>query len=620
MTDILQHRGPDDRGTYISETHPDVGRASSCGVALGHRRLSIIDLSGGHQPMSNQDGSVWVVFNGEIYNYLELRARLESRGFVFRTNSDTEALLHLYEDEGVEFLRHLNGMFALAIWDNRSQELLMARDRLGQKPLVYREEPGRLLFASELKSLLQVPDIPRDIDPIALDEYLTYQYIPHPRTIFRGISKLPPAHYALYRRGQLTIQSYWRPDLNHELHLPRTEYQHRLREVMTSAVKLRLQSEVPLGAFLSGGIDSSIIVALMQQLSSQPVKTFSIGFPVAEYDESSHARMVARHVGTQHEEFHIEPDAVEVLPTLVWHYDEPFGDSSAIPTYYVSKMTRKHVTVALTGDGGDELFAGYRRHRAMRISGMLDRFPGVRSAVAAGPWHRLPDSVRQKSNRRRIKKFLTALGQTPQRRFLTWIAIFEDQQRAELYDDQFRSQLDGHDPIEFIAQEFARCDRRDPVSASCLTDLMTYLPCDLMTKTDIASMSVSLEARSPFLDYRVVEMAAAMPSKLKLRGQIGKRILQETFDDLVPSSVFRRRKMGFSVPLDHWFGHELKQFAQDVLFDSRTLERGYFQCETVQRYFDEHQAKVMDHSQRLWSLLFLELWHRQWVDAPVGVR
>ena len=615
MVHVLRHRGPDDDGVHVERFHARPGYDAVPGVALGHRRLSIIDVAGGQQPLANEDDSVWVVFNGEIYNYHDLRQRLEGAGHRFRTNSDTEAIVHLYEDEGPDFLKHLNGMFALAVWDTRRRQLLLARDRLGQKPLVYRLERGRLLFASELKSILEVADVPRSIDPQAVDEYLTYQYVPHPRTIFRGVSKLPPAHYAVYRDGNLKIDSYWRPDFNAQENRPAQESAAQLRETLTSSVKLRLQSEVPLGAFLSGGVDSTIIVGLMQKLTGQTVRTFSIGFPVAEYDETRYARLAAERFGTKHEEFRVEPDALDILPKLVWHYDEPFADSSAIPTWYVSQLTRRHVTVALTGDGGDELFAGYPRYRAVSLGAWFDRLPGpLRWALAHRYWQKLPASPRQKSVRRRLKRFTETLGQSPWRRYLGWIAIFNEARRAELYTEEFVQTLPNADPLDFLTSAAARSSRRDPITATSLTDLVTYLPCDLMTKVDIASMAHGLECRQPFLDHRVVELAARMPIAHKFRRGTGKRILLEAFADLVPKEIVRRKKMGFGVPLDHWFRGPLADFARDVFSDSRSVGRGIFQTEATTRLLEDHISGRFDHSYRLWALLVLELWQREWID------
>jgi asparagine synthase (glutamine-hydrolysing) len=613
MTDVLRHRGPDDEGQYTSEVRHGQAHDPLPGVALGFRRLSIIDIAGGHQPLSNEDESIWLVFNGEIYNYQELRHRLEGAGHRFRTQGDSETIVHLYEDEGIDCFRHLRGMFALAIWDANRRQLVLARDRLGKKPLVYRQEAGRLLFASELKALLEVPGVPREIDPAALDEYLTYQYVPHPGTIFRGIQKLPPASYAVYRDGRLKVDRYWTPDFQTQIDRPRAEYIERVRHELTEAVRLRLQADVPLGAFLSGGVDSSIVVALMKRLTQQPVKTFSIGFPVPEYDESDHAREVARHLGTEHQEFRVEPNAVEVLSRLVWHYDEPFGDSSAIPTWYVSRLTRQHVTVSLTGDGGDELFAGYPRYRAVRVGQWFDRLPqSLRRLVASPLWQRLPASGRQKCPRRRFKRLVASLARAPERRYLDWMAIFDEGRRAALYSDEFLARLPDADPFDFLKVAFARVSRRDQVTAASLVDLLTYLPCDLMTKVDIASMAHGLECRAPFLDHHVVELAADMPLRLKYRRGRGKRILREAFGHLLPASVFRRPKMGFGVPLDHWFRHELRDFTRQVLLDPSTLGLGYFRPAAIERLLDEHDSLRFDHSHRLWVLLFFELWRRQW--------
>ncbi len=615
MVEALRHRGPDEGGSHCVPLSPRPGYSLNPGVVLGHRRLSIIDLAGGQQPLSNEDGSVWIVFNGEIYNFPDLRHRLEGAGHKFRTHSDTETIVHLYEDEGPDCLQHLNGMFGLAIWDRNRQQVMIARDRLGKKPVVYRNEPGRFMFASELKSLLEVPGIARKLDPQSVDLYLAYQYVPHPRTILEGFSKLPPGHYATWRNDQLTVKSYWQPDFNLEQHRRPEEDREELRALMTSSVQMRLQSEVPLGAFLSGGVDSTVVVGLMQRLSNQTVKTFSIGFPIAEYDETSYARLASERFGTEHEEFQVEPDALAILPKLVWHYDEPFADSSAIPTWYVSQMTRRHVTVALTGDGGDELFAGYPRYRAIALGRWFDRLPWpVRAAVAGRFWQRLPASPRQKSYRRRFKRFAESLALSPWARYLGWIAIFNEARRGELYSDDFVARMPDEDPLQFLLDAAARCRQRDPVTATSLVDLVTYLPCDLMTKVDIASMAHGLECRQPMLDYRVVELAARMPVARKFRFGKGKRVLLEAFADLIPQEIVRRPKMGFGVPLDHWFRGPLSSFAREVFSDSRTRQRGLFDPTAVDRLVEEHIAGRFDHAYRLWALLFLELWQREWLD------
>ena len=615
MTDALAHRGPDGRGEFRSDVALHPGSDAMGSVALGHRRLAILDLPGGSQPMANEDETVQVVFNGEIYNFKPLRQKLEAAGHRFRTQSDTEVLVHLYEEHGPAMLNELVGMFGFALWDARERRLLLARDRLGQKPLVYRHEPGRLLFASELKSLLAVPGLPRELDPQALDDYITYQYVPHPRCIFRGYAKLPPGCYALWQADRLEVHRYWQPNFHLEAERPFEQSAAELRALLTESVRVRLQSDVPLGAFLSGGLDSTVIVGLMRELGASPLRTFSIGFPIREYDETHYARIAAERFQTEHEQFLIEPNAVDILPKLIWHYDEPFADSSAVPTWYVSQLTRRHVTVALTGDGGDELFAGYPRYRAVWLGAWLDRLPRpIRALLTARVWQRLPASVRQKSLRRRFKRFAEALGQSPIRRYLDWIAIFGESRRAELYSDEFTASLPGPPPMEFLDAAVAQASGRDFMTAISLADLVTYLPCDLMTKVDTASMAHGLECRQPFLDHRVVELAAAMPMGHKFRWGRGKRLLLHAFADLVPEPIRRRRKMGFGVPLDYWFRNELREMARDVLLDSRTLGRGYFRPETVRRLLDDHQQGRFDHASRLWSLLVLELWHRQWVD------
>jgi asparagine synthase (glutamine-hydrolysing) len=617
MTDVLRHRGPDDEGEHRSDYQVRPGRDALPGVALGHRRLAVIDLTSGHQPMPNEDETVWVVANGEIYNYHQLRRRLEGAGHRFRTDCDSEVIVHLYEDEDLEMLQYLQGMFALAVWDARKGQLLLARDRLGQKPLVYRHEANRLLFASELKSLLEVPGVPREVDPRALDEYLTYQYVPYPRTIFRGIAKLLPAHYLVYRNGDVSMGCYWDPDFNVERRRPYRDTCAELRETLTEAVRTRLQSDVPLGAFLSGGVDSTIIVGLMQKLNPDPVRTFSIGFPVAAYDETRYARMAAERFGTAHEEFQVEPQALDVIERLVWHFDEPFADSSAVPTWYVSQLTKQHVTVSLTGDGGDELFAGYARYRAVRFADWFDQIPApFRRCLAGKYWQKLPASTSQKSILRRWKRFVEVLGQSPLRRYMDWIAIFNESRRAELYSDEFLDRLPNADPIEWLWSAAARSAGRDPVTMISLTDLVTYLPCDLMNKVDIASMAHALECRQPFLDHRVVELAMSIPIDYKLRGGHGKRILLDTFADLIPKPIRKRPKMGFGVPLDTWFRGPLAGYAREVLLDSHTLNRGFFRRKGVQQLLEDHQADRFDHSYRLWALLILELWHRQWIDSP----
>lgn len=645
MVDVLAHRGPDDSGLYHSHiglldgsgagsgTTNDVGAAPH-GAMLGHRRLSIIDLSGGRQPLSNEDGSIWIVLNGEIYNYRELRKDLQSRGHRFATESDTEVIVHLYEEYGDDCVLHLRGMFAFAIWDQRRERLLIARDRIGQKPLHYRHHGGRLDFASELKGLLQLQDSPREINPTAIDQYLTYQYVPHPGSILKGYSKLPPAHLLTFEHGNLVTRRYWQPPYEPgTLHTESSSVftggndspeavQSALRETLTEAVRLRMRSDVPLGAFLSGGVDSTIITGLMQELSSQPVHSFSIGFPVKKFDERVFAREAAEHLGTIHHEQVVEPSALSILPKLIWHYDEPLSDSSAIPMMYLSEMTREFVTVSLTGDGADELFAGYDRYRAVKLAATFDLLPrSVRSIFASRFWQRIPASVHQKSFRRRLKRFLDALGDEPQRRYLSWINIFDHHRRRDIYSDGMQEQLGNADAASFLESAYTECPSRDFVTQTTCADVLTYLPCDIANKVDIASMAYGLECRSPFLDHHVAELAARMPIRFKRKGKQGKQILLDTFGDLLPASIQNRPKMGFGVPIDSWLRNELKPLLFDVLLDQKSIDRGWFRPEVVRQLVDEHVTSKWDHSYRLWNLLILELWQQTFLDpsiAPTG--
>ena len=611
MTEAISHRGPDDSQTWHDTSHRDA-YGKSVGVGLGFRRLSIIDLAGARQPMTNETGTLRMVFNGEVYNYKTLRRRLEGTGHAFATDGDGESILHLYEDAGTDCFAQLNGMFAVAIWDPNRNRLVLARDRLGQKPLYYAVRNDLLVFASELKSLAAVAGICQEIDPAAIDEFLTYQYIPYPGTIWKGVRKLPPGHFAIFENERLSIHNYWDFDPNLERQMRRPVASEQLRELLTDSVRLRMQSDVPLGAFLSGGVDSSLITALAQSVSSEPVRTFSIGFPVADFDETGYAATVAEHLGTQHERFEVVPDGVEVLDKLVWQFDEPFGDSSAVPTWYLSERTRRKVTVALSGDGGDELFAGYDRYQALWLSTQLlkclpiHKFPGV------GLVHRLPDSDKQRSLVRRAKRFLGAIGQPTALRYLNWLQIFPESMRASLYKDEFVERLPGDDPFEFLNTFWQKIEQRDLVTRASLSDLMTYLPCDLMTKVDIASMAHGLEVRQPMLDHRVVELAASLPIGLKFRGRRGKLILEDAFGDLIPRKIFRRKKMGFGIPIGGWFRNELKPMVHETLLGSDAKVNDYFRPEAIADLVTAHEENRHNHGYRLWNLLILEKWLRRW--------
>ena len=611
MTDAISHRGPDDSQTWSETSYRDA-YGNPIGVALGFRRLSIIDLEGARQPMSNEDGSVRMVFNGEIYNYQVLRRRLEGRGHTFATDGDGEPILHLYEDEGTECFQHLNGMFAIAIWDANRNRCVLARDRIGQKPLYYSVKNNQLVFGSELKSLAAVDGICEEIDPAAIDEFLTYQYIPHPGTIWKGVRKLAPGHFAIFENGELTVQRYWNFDPSVETPIDQQAARERLRELLTDSVKMRMQSDVPLGTFLSGGIDSSLITAIASQQSQTPIRTFSIGFPVADFDETGYAAGVANHLGTQHQRFEVMPSGVDIVDKLVWHYDEPFGDSSAVPTWYLSELTKSEVTVALSGDGGDELFAGYERYRALWLSNKLQKLFPVHKLPGLKLIQRMPDSNRRSSLLRKGKRFLEALDQPPARRYLNWLQIFPESLRASIYTDDFLATLPGDDPFDFLQSTWTHSTGRDLVTRASTADILSYLPCDLCTKVDIASMAHGLEVRQPLLDHRVVEFAASLPVHLKFRGKRGKLILQDAFGALIPKSIFTRKKMGFGIPIASWFRDELKPMVHDTLLSEDARITPFFRRESVAELVRAHENSEQNHGYRLWNLLILEKWLRKW--------
>jgi asparagine synthase (glutamine-hydrolysing) len=611
MVDVIEHRGPDDRGVHSESLKRDVTGIVP-GVALGFRRLSIIDLAGGHQPIGNEDGTVWIVFNGEIYNYQELRRRLEGSGHQFQTNSDTETIVHLYEDLGTECFEHLNGMFSIAIWDRRKRQLILARDRLGKKPLFYQFRNSQLLFGSELKVIECVPTFDRRIAPAAIDQFLTYQYIPHPNTIYASANKLAPGHFAVFKEDSIKIENFWRVDWNFQQEISETEACQKLDELLRDSIRLRLRSDVPLGAFLSGGIDSSLIVTLAQQQLDTPINTFSIGFAESDFDETPFAAQVAAWARSSHNEFRVTPDAVSVLDQLVWNFDEPFGDSSAIPTWYLCQKTREQVTVALSGDGGDELFAGYERYRALWLSRWFNRMIPLAPILGSRFVQRLPHSTKQRSFIRRLQRFGEALNEPVARRYMNWLQIFSERMRAELYREDFVERLPNEDPFEFFESAWKSTGNRDIVTKASLADLQTYLPCDLMTKVDIASMAHSLECRQPFLDYRLVEFAASLPSSLKFGLQGGKRLLRKTFGPLLPRQIWNRKKMGFGVPLGSWLQKDLRPLLLERLLGDDCRCHQFLRRDAIQTMVDQHLTGKVNHCYRLWNLLILESWLKRW--------
>ncbi len=605
MCDTIVHRGPDAQGIY---TGPHVG--------LGQQRLSIIDLrQAAVAPLANEDGSIWVTFNGEIYNFRELRAGLLERGHVFRTASDTEVIVHLYEEHGVDCLAHLRGMFAFALWDARQKRLFAARDRLGKKPFYYAKTPTALVFGSEIKAVTADPDVPVAPNYRAIDEYLTCQYVPSPLTAFTGIFKLPPAHYLTCGAdGALRVERYWRPVIAEKTRASSAEIEGELLRRLREAVRLRLVADVPLGAFLSGGVDSSAVVALMAEASQRPVKTFSIGFKEDAYNELPYARQVAERYGTEHHEFLVRPDAAEVLPLLVRHYNEPFADSSALPTYYLSKLTRQHVTVALSGDGGDESFAGYENYRLLAAWSRVDRVPAPLRRALGSRLASALDRLPYHEATARAGRALQMLGAPLPDRFWLHTAILKPREKRAVYTGDFLALLNGEPAVSNGHGRIPWDERTDSLDWMMCHDQQFYLPDCLMVKMDVASMAHSLEVRCPLLDHPLVEFAASIPSALKRDGSGGKAIFKRAVQGLLPPAVLTRRKAGFGVPLARWFRMELADLLRGTLLDDRARRRNLFDPRFLRRMVDEQIAGRRDWSSRLWALLCLELWFREFID------
>ncbi len=604
MCKVIRHRGPDDQGTWV-------GDGVTGTAALGMRRLAIIDLAGGHQPIFNEDKSMLIVFNGEIYNYKGLQEELEARGHHFGTNSDTETILHAYEEYGDDCVKHLRGMFSFAIWDSKRQRLFAARDRFGKKPLNYYWDGQRLIFGSEIKSILEA-DIPREINPIALDEFLVYRYVPTPLTIFKNISKVPAAHFLVYENGQVRTQRYWDLSFASNSNDDEATAIERTRALLEEAVKIRLMSEVPLGAFLSGGLDSSVVVGIMSKLMSQPVKTFSIGFEENDFNELPYARQIADHFGTDHREFLVKYDLVSVLPQLAWDYDEPFSDSSMLPTYYVSKMAREHVTVALTGDGGDEIFGGYEQYRREFL---IYRIPGPVRALLGGASYLMPDGIRGK---KRFRTWLKDYGT----RNIESNMLFPDYTRSTIYSEDFFDKVRDHKPYNRHLEIYKSVQGLDKTARMQYVDANTYLIDDIMVKVDKASMLNSLETRAPLLDHCLAEYVASVKPSLRINnGRIyegsGKYLLQKVAAELLPASILERPKRGFEVPISRWFNKNATSYAHDQLSSVKSQSRGIFDPKFLQELLKtDGTSKVQNHSQALWSLLCLELWFQTYMDEP----
>ena len=604
MCSSILHRGPDDEGIYAKGP-----------VGLGIRRLSIIDLAGGRQPIHNEDKSLWVVFNGEIYNFQQLRAELENRGHRFSTHTDTEVIVHLYEEMGRDCVHKLRGMFAFALYDESQHKILIARDRLGEKPLYYAFDGRRLLFGSEIKVILAVAPELAQVDHQGLVQYIQFGYIPDPATSFSDIKKLPPGHLLELEKGKLSISQYW--DLpEYSTHSPVSEEEclEELEFRLAEAVKMRLIADVPLGAFLSGGVDSSTIVALMARFSSRPVKTFSIGFRQKDFDETPYSRLVARKFGTEHHELVLEPDVVNSVETITQSFEEPFGDASALPTYYVSCLARQHVTVALSGDAGDEIFAGYDRYRVCLHDRAFDWLPDWTRRIYCEHIHELvPRATPGRSLGYSI--FLPW-----QERYLEEISSQALQRQIALFSDDFlETGLGEANPLDQFRGYIERAPAREPLSCLLYLDSKTYLPADILTKVDRMSMLASLEARAPMVDHVFLEWATGLTSAWKMRGREQKYILRKLAMRIgVPAEVLYRPKQGFALPIVTWTRHDLKDLILTLLLEPRTLQRGYLNPRGVHQLLNEHFSGRRNHVGRIWRLLMLELWHRNYLEKIHG--
>ncbi len=587
-------------------------------MGLAAQRLAIIDVAGGGQPIFNEDGTLAVVMNGEIYNFQELREQLSSRGHRFATRADTEVLVHLYEDHGAGLVEYLRGMFAFAIWDGERRSLLLGRDRVGKKPLLIARSPGKFWFASEMMALIQDPEIDRTPNLQAIAAYLACQYVPHPLGAFQQVEKLPPGSTLTVSADGEEHRRYWSLDYGATESAASTgELEERLRELIWEATRIRLVSEVPLGAFLSGGIDSSAVVGAMADQMSEPVKTFSIGFPNADFDELRYARLVAERFSTDHHELVVEPHALEVMPKLARHYGEPFADPSAIPTFYLAEMTSRHVTVALNGDGGDENLAGYPRYAANDLIAHLDWLPrGLRRLIARAVEPLGADS-RTDDWRARLKRFARVLPMEPYERYAYWMSAFHGPLREQALQPDFLALTNDRRPEEVVRVPWDASTATSLLDRMLDVDVNTFLPADLLVKMDIATMAYSVEGRSPLLDHRLMEFTASLPAQLKLRGRTGKRLLRSAFRDILPEPILSRSKMGFGVPLSHWFRGELRDLPGEVLLGAGSRVHAYVKPAAIGRMIQEHHDRTADHSLRLWVLLQLEMWHREVMESPL---
>ena len=632
MTRTLVHRGPDEEGYFVNGPTSTEWRQGGAGagdaptlrghvvrgagnVGLGHRRLSIIDLSSGQQPLSNEDGTVWVTFNGEIYNFQSLVAELEAKGHRFRTRSDTEVIVHAWEEWGEDAVKRFRGMFAFAVWDERRQVLWIARDRVGKKPLYYLLDDDRLVFASEIKAILEMPGVSRELDMAALSDYFSLLYIPSPKTIFKSIRKLPPAHQLVVGRDRVDLSAYWDLSFNNRNGEPEGRIIDDLLGLLEEATRMRMMSEVPLGAFLSGGVDSSAVVAMMAKGSNRPVMTNSISFSVAKYNEVEYARQVAGLYGTDHREFHVTPEAVRIIEKLAWHYDEPFADSSAVPTYYVSETARQRVTVALSGDGGDENFAGYRRYWFdLRENVARHLLPGFLRRPVFTALGRLYPKADYLPRIFRGKAFLSNVARDPVDAYFFSMSAFDDDDKRRTLGEDVRRQLGNYRTSDLFHETYRRAEASDHLSKLQYLDIKTYLCEDILTKVDRASMAVSLEVRCPILDHVFMEYAASIPAELKLVGREGKYIFKKALRGRLPDDILYRPKMGFGVPVSEWLRRDLRDYARGLVLDGEATQR-YLNNAFVEQLWQEHSSGIRNRATELWAIMMLNLWHRRFVDS-----
>ncbi|WP_300458607.1 asparagine synthase (glutamine-hydrolyzing) [Desulfobacula sp.] len=621
MTRTLFHRGPDEEGFFVNTQNAGLGTwnkekvawrycSGQGNVGLGHRRLSIIDLATGQQPLCNEDGSIWITFNGEIYNFQELKRDLESKGHQFRTNSDTETIVHAYEEWGTNAIEKLRGMFAFAIWDENKKQLLLARDRVGKKPLYYLDDPKRLIFGSEIKAILEVKDVSRSVDYTALYDYLSLLYVPAPKTIFKSIKKLPAGHWAIVTADSIQVESYWDLSFYPDMNISESQMTDDLLNILDEATKIRMISEVPLGAFLSGGVDSSAIVALMAKRSSEPVKTNSISFSVAKYNEAQYAKKVADLFKTDHHEFHVTPEAVSVIEKLAWHYDEPFADSSAVPTYYVSEIARKNVTVSLSGDGGDENFAGYRRYYFdMRENFVRSLVPERLRQVVFGTIGNLYPKADYLPQVFRGKAFISNIARDPVDAYYFSVSSMYGQEKRQLVHPDILNEIGDYRTRDLFYDIYKKAPAKDHLSKIQYLDIKTYLCDDILTKVDRASMAVSLEVRCPILDHVFMEYVAKIPSKYKLVGKDGKYIFKKTLKKYLPDDILYRKKMGFGVPVEEWLRKDLKEYGGNLVLKGEASKL-YLQKNMLDKFWSEHQKGLRNRSTELWIIMMLNLWHR----------